>query len=296
MGITPKTGPQGGRIFITGGASGLGLALGKRYARAGWRVAVGDINPDAMAAAVAELSAIAPDAFAIPCDVRDDAALDAAAQALTQRWGGVDIVVNNAGVAQAGNIDDTPLDDWRWIIDINLMGVVRGCKAFTPMFKAQGHGYFVNTASMAGLLDMPTMSAYNATKAAVVSLSETLQHELAPSGIGVSVICPSFFKTNLASSLRTTDPRLRARVDKLLNRPGITAEDVAEYVFQGVAAGRCHLLPHKEGRRFWLMKRLMPRAWYVAMIDKRARSMATPSRIAAGQPQQPAAPSTGSRG
>ncbi|MDE1145520.1 MAG: SDR family oxidoreductase [Azospirillaceae bacterium] len=286
MAITPKTGSGGGRIFITGGASGLGLALARRYARAGWRVAVGDVNAAAMQAAVAELSTIAPDAFAIPCDVRDDAALPAAAQALVQRWGGVDMVVNNAGVAQAGNIDDTPLDDWRWIIDINLMGVVRGCRAFTPMFKAQGHGYFVNTASMAGLLDMPTMAAYNATKAAVVSLSETLQHELAPNGVGVSVICPSFFKTNLADSLRTTDPRLRARVDKLLNKPGLTADDVADFVYQGVAAGRMHLLPHKDGRRFWLIKRLLPRAWYVAFINNRARSMAAPSRKAA--PPQPA--------
>ena len=133
--------------------------------------------------------------------------------------------MNNAGVAQAGSIETTSIDDWRWIIDINLLGVVRGCRVFTPVLKQQRSGHLVNIASMAGLLDVPFMSSYNATKAAVVSLSETLQNELHATGIGVSVVCPSFFQTNIGESLRADDPGLRKAMSKLLARSAITAAD-----------------------------------------------------------------------
>ncbi len=190
-----------GRIFITGGGSGLGRAIALRYARARWRVAVGDVD--------------GARALGLDCDVRDEGRLRAAAAALDDRWGGVDVVVNNAGVAMAGAIDEVTIDDWRWIIDVNLLGVVRGCRVFTPVLARQGRGRFVNVASMAGLLDMPFMSGYNATKAAVVSLSETLENELRDRGIGVTVVCPSFFKTNLGDSFKAADPRFRAVMDRL---------------------------------------------------------------------------------
>lgn len=262
------------RVFITGGASGLGRALAERYARAGARVCIADVNePRASETLTALTSGGAAEADFIRCDVTKEEDLLSARERLEQRWGGVDVVINNAGVAQSGAIEDVPLDDWRWILEINLLGVVRGCRVFTPLFKRQGSGHFVNVASMAGLLDVPFMSSYNATKAAVVSLSETLQNELAPDGIHVTVACPSFFQTNLGESLRTTDPGLRIAMDKLLARSQITAKDVAEDIFRAVEDKRFYVLSHKEGRRAWLLKRLLPRERYTAIIRKQMRGL-----------------------
>jgi NAD(P)-dependent dehydrogenase (short-subunit alcohol dehydrogenase family) len=139
-------------------------------------------------------------------DLADLGQVDRLADDLSGRLDRLDVLVNNAGVAGGGRLDVATVDEWRWITEINLFGVVRGCRTFTPLFKRQGSGYIVNTASAAGLIHPPTMSSYNAVKAAVVALSETLQYELAPYGVSTSVVCPSFFRTNLASSLRGADP------------------------------------------------------------------------------------------
>jgi NAD(P)-dependent dehydrogenase (short-subunit alcohol dehydrogenase family) len=269
------------RVFITGGASGLGRAIATRYAREGAKVCIGDLNVERGEETRAALAPIASDMIFIRCDVTREEDLEAVAAHLVDRWGGVDLVVNNAGVAQAGPIEDVPLSDWSWIIDINLLGVVRGTKVFTPLFKRQGHGHFVNVASMAGLLDVPNMSAYNATKAAVVSLSETLHHELEPANIGVTLVCPSFFKTNLAESLRTTDPRLKSAVDRLLGRPGITADDVASAIMSAVAEGRFYVLPHVEGARAWTLKRILPRDIYASIFRKSVARMQRETRTKA---------------
>ncbi|APR76934.1 Oxidoreductase, short chain dehydrogenase/reductase family protein [Minicystis rosea] len=261
------------RVFITGGASGLGRALAERYAKAGARVAIADVNDARGTEALAALRGVATDADYIHCDVTREEDLVAARERLVERWGGVDVVVNNAGVAMAGGIEDVSVDDWRWIIDINLLGVVRGCHVFTPVFKRQKSGHFVNIASMAGLLDVPFMSGYNATKAAVVSLSETLQNELAGDGVGVSVVCPSFFQTNLAESLRAPDRGFHVVVGKLLARGSITAADVAEDIFTAVAEKRFYVLPHSSGRTAWLMKRFLPRRLYRAISEKQMQSI-----------------------
>ena len=168
------------RIFITGGASGLGLALAQRCGRANWRVAVGDIHEERGRAAEAELRSAGVEAVYLYCDVTSETDLDQCAEELNERWGGVDVVVNNAGVAQAGPMETISIDDWRWILDINLLGVVRGCRAFVPQLKKQGHGHIVNVSSMAGLLDPPDMSAYSVTKAGVVKLSESLAVGVGP--------------------------------------------------------------------------------------------------------------------
>jgi NAD(P)-dependent dehydrogenase (short-subunit alcohol dehydrogenase family) len=259
------------RIFITGGASGLGLAIARRYASEGWRICIADVNDEAGQNAVASLKAA--EVFYLHVDVTQEKDLQAAADELSARWGGVDVVVNNAGVAQAGAIEDVPLADWLWIIDINLLGVVRGCKVFTPLFKQQGHGYFVNVASMAGLLSPSMMSSYNATKAAVVALSETLQVELADKQIGVSVVCPSFFQTNLADSMRTTDPRLLHITHKLLKKGALSADDVALAVFKSVRQNKFYILPHADAAWIWMFKRFSPRSVYAWLLKKSMRGM-----------------------
>jgi NAD(P)-dependent dehydrogenase (short-subunit alcohol dehydrogenase family) len=261
------------RVFITGGASGLGRALAEAYARDGARVCIGDINAARCAETLAALTAMGATAHALTCDVTQESDLRAAADWLQANWGGVDLVFNNAGVADAGGIDEMPLADWAWMIDINLLGVVRGCKTFVPMMKAQGSGHIVNVASMAGLIHPPNMSAYNATKAAVVALSETLQAELHAHGIGVHVVCPAFFRTNLAESVRTGNADMARMTAKLINKSPIGADEIAAAVKTAVARGDFHVLTHPREKRIWLFKRAVPFPIYAAAMRRQMAKM-----------------------
>lgn len=259
------------RIFITGGASGLGRALAERYARDGARVLVGDVNEKRLDETLAALRAAGADAHALRCDVTKEEDLEAAARWCEERWGGVDRVFNNAGVSAGGSIDAQPIADWAWIVDINLMGVARGCKAFAPMLKRQRGGRIVNTASMAGLTHPPHMAAYNATKAAVVSISETLRTELAEHGVGVSVVCPSFIRTNLLENFRGATPDAQRTTRRLLTKAKQTAEEVAQIVHAGVERGDFLILTDRDGRQAYYAKRLMPSALFARIVEKRAR-------------------------
>ena len=264
----------GKRIFITGGASGLGRALAERYARAGWRVCIGDLDVERCAEVLAAIRVHSPHSHALACDVTREDALQAAADWLQREWGGVDVVINNAGVAQMGGIAETTLDDWRWAVDINLLGVVRGCKVFAPLLRTQGGGQLVNIASMAGLVHMPNAAAYNATKAAVVALSETLQLELEPDGIRVSVVCPAFFRTDLARNMRAANPQLEGMTKRLVERARIGADEIAERIFAGIERGDPHILTHPEARRFWRLKRMLPYRWYLALMRRQLAQVA----------------------
>ncbi len=181
-------------------------------------------------------------------DVTSEDDWEAAREWVAAEWGGLDILVNNAGVAGGGRIELCSLDDWRWIFDVNLFGVVRGTRAFTPMLKEQGSGWIVNTASLAGLVHPPGMGSYNAVKAAVVAFSETTAHELAPYGVGCSAVCPSYFRTNLMDSLRGGDEDLALQMKKLVNESPITADDIAAAVVAGVDAGEELIVPDEPAR------------------------------------------------
>lgn len=256
------------RVFITGAASGLGRALAERYARAGARVCLADIDDARGAEAQAHLQAGGATAHYLHCDVTSEADFDAAAEWLRENWGGVDIVVNNAGVAQMGAIDATPLADWRWIVDINLLGVVRGCRAFAPLLRAQGGGTFVNIASMAGLVHLPNAAAYNATKAAVIALSETLQLELERDRIKVSVVCPAFFRTDLAKNMRASNAESERITKRLVERARFGADEIAKAIVKGVKRGDTHILTHPEGRAAWKLKRYLPYGLYLRLMRK----------------------------
>ena len=270
------------RVFITGGASGLGQALAMHYAGQGWRVLIGDMDRERCADTLARLRAESTMSDAIACDVTREADLQAAAAWLQQQWGGVDVVINNAGVAQMGGIADASEADWEWIVDINLLGVARGCRVFTPILRAQGGGRLVNIASMAGLVHMPQAAAYNATKAAVVALSETLQLELGADHIGVTVVCPAFFRTALAQNMRASNPNLEAMTKRLVERARIGPEQIARLVFEGVQRGDTHILTHPEVRRTWLWKRVLPYALYLKLMRRHlARVQARMQRKAA---------------
>jgi NAD(P)-dependent dehydrogenase (short-subunit alcohol dehydrogenase family) len=200
-------------VAITGGASGIGRALADAFGGAGMRVALADIEAGPLDAAVAELATGGIDAAGWVCDVSDDEQVHAFAAATFERFGTAHIVCNNAGVGGAGGLTwEVPLAGWEWTIGVNLMGVVHGIRAFVPRMVEQGDGHIVNTASLAGLKAAPFMAAYNATKHAVVAISESLAHECAMTapGVGVSVLCPAFIRTRIAESGRNWPERLGA--------------------------------------------------------------------------------------
>jgi NAD(P)-dependent dehydrogenase (short-subunit alcohol dehydrogenase family) len=191
---------------------------------------------------------------------------------VVEEWDGLDYLFNNAGVAAGGRIELSEMDQWQWIVDINLLGVVRGCRTFTPMLKQQGRGHIVNTASAAGLIHPPRMSEYNAVKAGVVALSETLFHELKPYGVKVSVVCPTFFRTNLTESLRGKDEQANRSAAKLIGQAKHSADDIAARVIAGVEKDRHIVLTDRDGRVAYAAKRFA-RPLYYSMMARAAAQM-----------------------
>lgn len=193
----------GRTAFITGGASGMGLAMARSFAKAGMKVVIADIEQAARDAAQAEFESSNAEFLVLPLDVTDRAAMKEAADATEERFGKVHVVCNNAGVAVGGPIDQMAYNDWDWVNKVNLDGVVNGIQTFTERMKAHGEGgHFVNTASMAGHISIPGLSVYTGTKFAVVGISETMRADLLAHDIGVSVLCPGLVNTNIFDSGR----------------------------------------------------------------------------------------------
>lgn len=256
--------PNSPRAVVTGAGSGLGRAFAFELARRGGRVLCADIDE---ANAQKTASQIGAAAVAARADVSKIEEVEALAVVAERQWGGVDVVINNAGVAVGGEVGDVPLDDWRWIVGVNFWGVVHGCHVFTPRLRRQGSGHILNVASAAGLLSPPGMAPYNATKAAVVALSETLSAELRKHGVGVTVLCPTFFRTNIADSARATDRAQLAAVHKMMDSSTIQADDVARIALDAAARGELYTLPHADGRWMWRIKRWAP-AQFAALVTK----------------------------
>ncbi|MEZ5185493.1 MAG: SDR family NAD(P)-dependent oxidoreductase [Candidatus Nanopelagicales bacterium] len=257
------------RVLVTGAASGLGAALVRGFSARGDQVLATDLaDSDALPESVAFQR----------LDVRSTADWDAARERTATEFGGLDILVNNAGIAGGGRIDRTDADEWRRLFDINVLGVAIGCGAFTPVFKRQGSGHIVNIASLAGLVHPAGMSAYAATKAAVVGLSESLRHELRPWGVDVSAVCPSFFRTNLAASLNDADPLMASISAKLITKSPLDADDMAHRVLDGVAHRVFLILPDAPAQKAYWTKRLDPRAYDQEMFDAGERIRAAESR------------------
>jgi len=241
------------RVLITGAGSGLGKAMAVRFAAEGFRVLVTDVDGAAAEAVAKEL-----DAAALRLDVTDDAAWSGALEWCEREWGGLDVLVNNAGVASGGRFERIPMQDWDWILEINLKGVVHGCRTFVPLFKRQRSGHLVNVASLAAIMNLPGMASYNVVKSGVLALSQTLRYELAPHGITTTVVCPGFVKTNLPDRSRHADPELAEVTKRLMDTATVTPEDVAAQVCDAVRDGRFLVNTHKDGRRSALLKRYLP--------------------------------------
>jgi short-subunit dehydrogenase len=251
MGLPPSP-----RCVITGAASGLGRALAVELGRLRARLLLADVDlPHTEETARAATAAGAESVRVTRCDVTRLGDVEALAPADP-----TDLLVNNAGVASAGRIGEMPIEDWRFTLDIDLTGVIHGCHVFVPRLCAQRHGNILNVASAAGLVSLPNMGAYNVAKAGVVALSETLAAELRGSGVGVTVLCPTFFPTNIAKSGRFVDERSRRAAEALLAR-GPSAQSVARAALASIDRGELYAVPMADGRWLWRVKRLAPRAF-----------------------------------
>jgi NAD(P)-dependent dehydrogenase (short-subunit alcohol dehydrogenase family) len=230
---------------ITGGASGIGKGTALALARRGADVVLADVNGARLGEARAEVEAVGRRALAVRCDVTQDAEVERLARVAIGEMGRVDLLMNNAGVVCCGALEEIPIADWQWAFDVNVLGVVRGIRAFLPHFLERGRGYVVNTASMAGLFALTGEGApYVATKFAVVGLSESLALYCKPRGIGVSVLCPGAVDTNLGETGRVvgmTPERLAADTAAsvaLLGPSVLHPDQVGELVAEAVEEER----------------------------------------------------------
>jgi NAD(P)-dependent dehydrogenase (short-subunit alcohol dehydrogenase family) len=251
---------------VTGGASGIGRALCLGLARKGARVVVADVDESGMDGTAAAVKQAGSDAITVRTDVSRLGDVEALADRAFARWGAVHVLCNNAGVAVQGGLESATLADWEWVMGVNLWGVIHGISVFVPRMIAQREpGHVVNTGSMAGLIASQGLGIYNTTKYAVVGLSETLQKDLRPYNIGVSVLCPMGVATAIRASERNRPPHLQnpdgrsGGAIELIGRT-LSPEHVAERVLRAILANRLYIITHEEGleplrRRFQRMER-----------------------------------------
>jgi len=248
--------PKNPRVVLTGAGGGLGRALAQLLATRGARLLLSDVRLEDAQAAAGALPA-GTEVHVAACDVARPESVEALAQEAWARLGGVDLLVNNAGVAAVGRVGELALADWQWVMSVNLWGVVHGLHAFVPRLRAQGSGHVLNVASAAGFASAPHMGAYSASKAAVVSLSETLAVELDGTGIGVTALCPTFFKTGIGRSSRGASEFQRF-FDAVLESGSLSALEVARAALAGVERGALFVMPQADARWGWRVKRLLP--------------------------------------
>lgn len=260
--------------MITGGASGLGLAAAELLAARGWKIALLDRDVPRLAQAVLAIR----DRGASHCeghavDITDERAVRAAIDDFAARHRGLDFALNSAGVAVAGDLLESAADDWQWILGINVMGVVHSCRAEAPHMVASRGGLIVNVASAASFACSSRMGAYNASKAAVVALSETMFQELAEHGVHVAVAMPGFFRTRLMEHARAPADA-RGFAQKMMQRSNLEAGPVAAEILARAAAGATHIVLPGGYRWLWRYKRLAPRSFlrWLARIRQRTFS------------------------
>ncbi|HEX4476983.1 MAG TPA: SDR family NAD(P)-dependent oxidoreductase [Polyangiaceae bacterium] len=252
---------EGAVAIVTGGASGIGFALAERFAIEKMKVVIADIEDRALEEAVAKLRATTPDVIGVKTDVADEAAVERLADETVKRFGKVNVLCNNAGVQRSAATWQLSAREWKWLLDVNLTGVANGVRAFVPRMLAQGDPcHVVNTASFGGLVTAPFMSAYTATKYAVVAISETMRAELHGTNVGVSVLCPAFVKTRLGDAernrpaeldagLSAEDVEVRRSIGKgasALVEGGVSTDVVVKCVLDALHRNRLYIITHPE--------------------------------------------------
>jgi NAD(P)-dependent dehydrogenase (short-subunit alcohol dehydrogenase family) len=255
----PMSIPSSPRAVVTGGASGLGRALCLALARRGAKIVVADLNLNGAEETAHEVERAGGKAVVQRCDVAKPEEVEALARMADREIGGTDLIVNNAGVGVGGAMGEVSLQDWEWVVGINLWGVIYGCHVFIPRFKAQRSGHVLNIASAAGLISAPDMGPYNVTKAGVVSLSETLAAELRDFNIGVTVVCPTFFRTGIVDSARFAGQEKRKSMAvAAMEKSKVQAADVAAEALACCDKNQLFCLPMKDAQWGWRLKRFAP--------------------------------------
>lgn len=238
---------------VTGAASGIGLAATERFLAEGMKVVMADVEKGSLDREAGRLASAGGDVLGVVCDVRDPDSVGDLAERTLSHFGGVQVVFNNAGVAPAGPMLDTSPEDWRWIVDVNILGVAHGVTTFGPLLRDAGEGHIINTASEAGLVTNPSLGMYCATKHAVVGLSESLYRELEGTGVSVHCLCPNLVKTKIFESERNRDDgavptasqtATIAPLREAATAAGISTEQVAGNVMDAIKADRFWIITH----------------------------------------------------
>ncbi len=244
---------------VTGAGSGIGRAFALELARRNGRVVCADIDLAAARATAMEIERGGGRSFAVACDVAEAQQVVDLANAAAQFFGSeTTLLINNAGVGVGGRIGEIPINEWRWIMGVNLWGVIHGCETFVPRFRATGTGGIINVASMAGFIAAPEMGPYSVTKFGVVALSETLAEELQGTAIHVTTLCPTFVKTNIVRNARGGTDKL-GLAQKLMDRTGMDPARVAAQTLDGLDRGELYVIPQLNAKLLWRMKRLLPK-------------------------------------
>ncbi len=262
------------RAVVTGAGSGIGRGFAEEIHRRGGALVCADVDAEAAEETAASLRRAGGHARAVRCDVAQLEEVEALAKEAEAFFGTeTTLVVNNAGVGVGGALlEDIAMDDWRWIVGVNLWGVVHGCRVFAPRLRAAGSGGIVNVSSAASFGAAPRMGAYNVTKAAVLSLSETLHAEMSGSGVHVAVLCPTFVRTNIIRKSRIAVGS-RDRAQALMDRRGVDASEVARKTLDALDRNRLHVLPQADARFAWRIKRWLP-GLYTRGMGRAARAAA----------------------
>jgi NAD(P)-dependent dehydrogenase (short-subunit alcohol dehydrogenase family) len=269
---------NGRTAVVTGAASGIGKETALAMARRGARLAICDVNETALDGVAAQLSEIGEEPITRVVDVSKLDEVKAFADAVHAEVPAVDILVNNAGVGLGGNFSETTMEDWHWILGINLWGVIHGCHCFLPaMVDRGGPRHVVNISSVAGFMPSDALTAYVTTKFAVLGLSESLRDELLPHGIGVTAVCPGFINTPITEHARVrgpaADPELRQRTIDFYKRRNYGPERVAKNILRAIQRDRSVAPVSPEAWAFYFMKRFLPRqlAWINRTTTHRMR-------------------------
>ena len=247
------------RAVVTGAGSGIGRSFALELARRGGAVVCADLNLANAEETVAMIRELGAQGWAVACDVGKAKQVEALAKEAEALLGGpATLVINNAGVGIGGQFDELSLQDWKWVMDVNLWGVVHGCHYFVPGLKKQGGGAIINVASAASFTAAPEMSAYNVTKAGVRALSETLYAELKKDNIRVNVLCPTLVPTNIIKDGRIPERYSRLADHALMNYAMTTSDSVAKLTLNRLDKGELYTTPQVDAKLFWLMKRASP--------------------------------------
>lgn len=244
---------------VTGAGSGIGRSFALELAKRGGTVVCADIQLAAAEETVQLIEALGAKAFAVQCDVGNaEQVQQLAEQAEQLMQHPTTLVINNAGVGLGGKFTETTMQDWKWVMDVNLWGVIHGCHYFVPKFKALGHGAIINVASAASYTAAPEMTAYNVTKAGVRALSETLHAELKSSNIKVNVLCPTLVPTNIIKNGRIKSKYSKIIDHALTNYAFTTSDSVAKLTLDRLDRNELYTIPQIDAKLFWVMKRASP--------------------------------------